>query len=92
MRREVLRGITRSRSPRTTIPGPLSDRPEGLVRRAFTAPAPNCLWVAEITYIRTFSGWVYAGAKTAKVSTPALLIRAIDGVCSGPVSPSCGGS
>src|SRR5690606_1237463 len=22
--------------------------------------APNCLWVADITYIRTFSGWVYA--------------------------------
>ncbi|WP_104131173.1 IS3 family transposase [Cryobacterium sp. M91] len=60
MRREGLRGITRSRSPRTTIPGPLSDRPEDLVRRAFTAPAPNCLWVADITYIRTFSGWVYA--------------------------------
>jgi len=47
-RREGLRGISRSRTPRTTIPGLLSDRPEDLVRRAFTAPAPNCLWVADI--------------------------------------------
>ncbi|SFI01378.1 putative transposase, partial [Cryobacterium levicorallinum] len=62
MRREGLRGITRT--PRTTIPGPLSDRPDDLVRRAFTAPAPNCLWVADITYIRTFSGWVYAAFVT----------------------------
>ncbi|MBG6226793.1 putative transposase [Arthrobacter sp. CAN_A2] len=60
MRREGLRGISRSKGPRTTIPGPLSNRPEDLVKRAFTAPAPNCLWVADITYIRTFSGWVYA--------------------------------
>ncbi len=26
----------------------------------FTASAPDQLWVADITYIRTFSGWVYA--------------------------------
>ena len=64
MRREGLRGITLSRTPRTTIPGPLSERPDDLVRRAFTAPAPNCLWVADITYIRTFSGWVYAAFVT----------------------------
>jgi Integrase core domain len=30
------------------------------VQRAFTAAAPNRLWVADITYVRTFSGWVYA--------------------------------
>ena len=28
--------------------------------RVFTADGPNQLWVADITYIRTFSGWVYA--------------------------------
>jgi putative transposase len=31
-----------------------------LVDRSFTADQPNQLWVADITYIRTFSGWVYA--------------------------------
>lgn len=28
--------------------------------REFVAEAPNQLWVADITYVRTFSGWVYA--------------------------------
>jgi putative transposase len=56
MRRENLRGVRRSKGPRTTTPGPLSERPEDLVDRHFTAPAPNCLWVADITYVRTFSG------------------------------------
>ncbi|MFM9920891.1 IS3 family transposase [Lacisediminihabitans sp. H27-G8] len=60
MKREGLRGIRRARGPRTTIPGPLADRPADLVDRRFTATAPDCLWVADITYIRTFSGWVYA--------------------------------
>ena len=60
MKREGLRGIRRAKGPRTTIPGPLADRPADLVDRRFIATAPDCLWVADITYIRTFSGWVYA--------------------------------
>ena len=60
MRREGLRGISRRKGPRTTIPGPFTDRPGDLVDRRFTAPAAACLWVADITYIRTCSGWVYA--------------------------------
>ena len=35
------------------------DRPADLVDREFTAPAPNRLWVADITYVKTHSGWVY---------------------------------
>ena len=34
-------------------------RPEDLVERDFTAPAPNQLWVADITYVATWSGFVY---------------------------------
>ncbi len=60
MRANGIHGITKAKSPRTTIPGPVGDRPDDLVRRAFTADSPNQLWVADITYIRTFSGWVYA--------------------------------
>jgi len=60
MRAEGLRGVRRSKGPRTTVSGPLADRPGDLVERRFIAPAPDCLWVADITYIRTFSGWVYA--------------------------------
>ena len=35
-------------------------RPADLVGRNFRAPAPNRLWVADLTYVKTFSGWVYA--------------------------------
>jgi putative transposase len=34
-------------------------RPADLVDRTFAAPAPNRLWVADITYVKTHSGWVY---------------------------------
>lgn len=60
MRSAGLRGVIRAKSPRTTRPAPETDRPADLVERQFTATAPNQLWVADITYIRTFSGWVYA--------------------------------
>ena len=36
------------------------DRPPDLVDRQFHSDAPNTLWVADITYSRTFAGWVYA--------------------------------
>jgi putative transposase len=35
-------------------------RPADLVDRNFKAPAPNRLWVADLTYVKTYSGWVYA--------------------------------
>jgi putative transposase len=62
MRAEGLHGVRRSAParPRTTVPGTGPDLRADLVDRRFTAAAPNCLWVADITYIRTFSGWVYA--------------------------------
>ena len=44
-------GLTR-RDP-TTPPAP------DLVERAFTAERPDALWVADITYIPTWSGWLY---------------------------------
>jgi len=30
------------------------------VKRAFVADCPDRLWVADITYVRTFAGWVYS--------------------------------
>lgn len=60
MRAAGLRGISRAKGPRTTVPGSGPDRRPDLVERDFTATAPNQLWVADITYCRTFSGWVYA--------------------------------
>ena len=60
MRAEGLRGISREKGPRTTRPGDGPDTRPDLVERNFTATAPNQLWVADITYCRTFAGWVYA--------------------------------
>ncbi|WP_460709137.1 IS3 family transposase, partial [Myceligenerans halotolerans] len=60
MRKAGLRGVLRDKSPRTTKPAPETGRPTDLVERDFTATAPNRLWVADITYIRTSAGWVYA--------------------------------
>ncbi|GAA0662232.1 hypothetical protein GCM10009535_47310 [Streptomyces thermocarboxydovorans] len=60
MRADGLRGVVRAKSPRTTRPAPETGRPADLVNREFTADAPNQLWVADITYIKTHSGWVYA--------------------------------
>jgi putative transposase len=60
MRETGLRGLLRDKSPRTTRPAAETGRPGDLVERDFTATRPNELWVADITYVRTATGWVYA--------------------------------
>jgi putative transposase len=60
MRDAGLRGLLRDKSPRTTRPAAETDRPRDLVKRDFTAVSPNQLWVADLTYVRTAVGWVYA--------------------------------
>ena len=60
MRAAGLRGLLRDKSPRTTRPAPETGRPRDLVKRDFTAAGPNQLWVADLTYVRTAVGWVYA--------------------------------
>ena len=52
-------GALRAKGVRTTIPRPADPRPEDLVDRDFTAAAPNQLWVADFTYVATWSGTVY---------------------------------
>jgi putative transposase len=37
----------------------VSVRPADLVDRKFTAAAPNALWVADLTYVSTWSGFCY---------------------------------
>ena len=59
MRGLGLRGVVRGRTVRTTVPDEAIDRPVDLVARQFRADAPNSLWVADLTYVRTFAGWVY---------------------------------
>jgi putative transposase len=60
MRELGLRGVVRGKpAVRTTVGDEASDRPADLVARQFRAPAPNRLWVADLTYVKTHSGWVY---------------------------------
>ena len=54
-----LSGVVRGKKKRTTIPAEVSPRPADLVERNFTAEAPNRLWVADLTYVSTWSGFVY---------------------------------
>jgi putative transposase len=62
MRRIGIRGVSRGRTRRrTTVPdrAAAATRPD-LLRRAFTAPAPNQRWVADFTYVPITTGTVYA--------------------------------
>jgi putative transposase len=60
MRQLGLRGVVRGKtSVRTTVGDEAGERPLDLVARQFRAPAPNRLWVADLTYVKTHSGWVY---------------------------------
>ena len=59
MRGLGLAGAVRGKTRRTTVPSELSPRPADLVERVFSAPAPNRLWVADLTYVSTWSGFCY---------------------------------
>lgn len=66
MRAEGLSGVTSPRArPRTTTPGDPRTRPRDLVERDFRAPAPNQLWVTDITYVPLAGGgFAYAAFVT----------------------------
>ena len=60
MRDLSLTGARRGKTwTRTTEADDRLDRPADLVAREFSAPAPNRLWVADLTYVKTHIGWVY---------------------------------
>jgi putative transposase len=59
MRRAGISGLRPRKRGRTTIRVPGVRVCEDLVDRAFLAAAPNRLWVADITYLRTWEGWLY---------------------------------
>jgi putative transposase len=59
MQEAGLAGVSRRRGPRTTIRD-REDRPApDLVDRNFAATEPNQLWVADITYVPTWAGFLY---------------------------------
>lgn len=90
MRGLGLRGAVRGKVKRTTISDPAAVRPADLVRRRFSPAAPNRLWVADFTYVSTWSGWVYVafvvdayarriiGWRTSTSMTTGLVLDAIE--------------
>jgi putative transposase len=76
MRELNLEGVVRGKRKRTTVAGELDERPADLVDRNFRAPAPNRLWVADLTYVSTWAGFVYvafvSGSLHAELALDAL--------------------
>lgn len=58
MRALGLQGVRRGRAW-TTVPADVALFPQDRVHRQFTATRPNELWVADITYVATWNGFVY---------------------------------
>jgi len=59
MRANGWSGVLRTRKVRTTVPHSGADRAPDLVDRTFGVPAPNTLFVADFTYVRVRSGFVF---------------------------------
>ena len=85
-----LRGARRGRKTRTTGSDPAAKRPPDRVNRNFAPRAPNQLWVADFSYVSTWSGMVYVafvidayarhilGRRVATSMTTALVLDALD--------------
>ncbi len=59
MRQMGLQGAVRGRTFKTTIPDDWAALPADRVERDFTATRPNALWVADLTYVASWRGFVY---------------------------------
>ncbi len=62
MAAEGLQGVHRRKRVRTTLRDHAAAPAPDLVDRDFNTPAPNRLWVTDITYVRTWEGWLYLAA------------------------------
>jgi len=64
MRDLGLRGTVRDRPRPTTVSKDAAVRPRGRVARDFTSTTPNRLWVADLTCVKAWSGFVYVAFVT----------------------------
>ena len=54
-----IQGIIRGEPHKTTIPDKKTQCPLDKVNRQFRVPAPNMLWVSDVTYVATWKGFTY---------------------------------
>ena len=59
MKAAAIAGVSRRKGPRTTLRDERVRPALDLVDRDFTAEEPDQLWVADITYVATWSGFLY---------------------------------
>jgi putative transposase len=90
MRSLGLVGAVRGRVKRTTIADKTAEPARDLVGRNFAPLAPDRLWVADLTYVSTWSGWVYVafvvdafarrilGWRTATTMTTDIVLDAVE--------------
>ena len=90
MKRLGLAGAIRGKVKRTTVADPAAERARDLVHRHFAPLAPDRLWVADLTYVSTWSGWVYVafvidayarrilGWRTAATMTTDMVLDALE--------------
>lgn len=64
MRLAGVRGVKKSKRVFTTRSEKAATLPGDLVNRRFTAPAPRRLWVCDVTYVATWSGFAYVAFVT----------------------------
>jgi len=64
MRADGLAGVVRGRRVITTVADLAAPRPADLVKRDFTAEAPNRLWIVDFTYVPTWSGMCFTAFVT----------------------------
>jgi len=70
MRAMGLQGVVRGKTVRTTIPDPAAACPLDRVNRQFKAECPNRLWVADFTYVATWTGFVYVAFRDRRLRPP----------------------
>ena len=54
-----LQGVVRGKKFKTTVADDQAALPKDLVNRSFKARSPNELWVADLSYVATWAGFVY---------------------------------
>ncbi len=90
MREAGISGLVPRKQGRTTIRVPGVRVADDLVERDFRPAAPNLLWVADITYLRTWEGWLYLAAVQDAFSRAIVGWSMADHIRSELVSTRCG--